>query len=106
MMRKLEKSLNDLVLKELSSERPIFIKVSPNVVKKAAMFLSGMVYRPVSIGVCGETASGKSTFTKDCLDQIIFYQNAKPKTLVCDFQKKHLLSAPACKLTNSKCIYF
>ncbi len=37
---------------------------------------------------------------------IIFYQNAEPKTLVCDFQKKHLLSAPTCKLTNSKCIYF
>ena len=37
---------------------------------------------------------------------IVFYQNAEPKTLVCDFQKKHLLSAPTCKLTNSKCIYF
>ena len=66
--QKLEKSLNDLVLKELNSERPIFIKVSPNVVKKAAMFLSGMVYRPVSIGVCGETASGKSTIVLDSIE--------------------------------------
>lgn len=64
---KLEKSLNDLFLKELNSQNSIFIKISPHVVKKAAMFLSGLALRPVSIGVCGETASGKSTIVLDFL---------------------------------------
>jgi len=66
--QKLEKSLTDLFLKELNSANPIFIKISPNVVKKAAMFLSRMVFRPVSIGVCGETASGKSTIVLDSME--------------------------------------
>lgn len=66
--QKLEKSLHDLFLKELNSNDSIFIKISPHVVKKAAMFLSGMTLRPVSIGVCGETASGKSTIVQDSLD--------------------------------------
>lgn len=68
--QKLEKSLNHLFLKELNSSNSIFIKVSPHVVKKAAMFLSGMLFRPVSIGVCGETASGKSTIVLDSMDVI------------------------------------
>lgn len=64
---KLEKALSDLFLKELNSQNSIFIKISPHVLKKAAMFLSGMALRPVSIGVCGETASGKSTIVLDSL---------------------------------------
>lgn len=68
--QKLEKSLNDLFLKELNSFDSIFIRISPHVVKKAAMFLSGMALRPVSIGVCGETASGKSTIVLDSLEII------------------------------------
>uniref|UniRef100_UPI0040488B70 hypothetical protein n=1 Tax=Aliarcobacter sp. TaxID=2321116 RepID=UPI0040488B70 len=36
----------------------------------------------------------------------IFYQNTKPKNLICSFQKKNLFFAPTCKISNSKCIYF
>ena len=68
--QKLEKSLTELFLKELRAENSIFIKVDPGVIKKAALFLSKMVSRPVSIGVCGETASGKSTIVMDSMDTI------------------------------------
>lgn len=68
--QKLEKSISDLIEKELNSKDSIFIKVDPHVVKKAAMFLSGMAFRPASIGVCGETASGKSTIVLDSIETI------------------------------------
>lgn len=68
--QKLEKSLTDLFEKELNSKDSILIKVSPQVIKKIAMFLSGMVLRPASIGVCGETASGKSTIVLDSIETI------------------------------------
>lgn len=63
----LEKALNNLFLKELNSSDSIFIKISPNVVKKIAMFLSGMAFRPAAIGICGETACGKSTIVQDSI---------------------------------------
>ena len=66
--QKLEKALNDLFLRELNSPKSIFIKISPNVVRKAAMFLSGMSFRPAAIGICGETASGKSTIVLDAIE--------------------------------------
>lgn len=65
--QKLEKALNDLFLRELNSENSIFIKISPDVVKKIAMFMSGLALRPAAIGVCGETASGKSTIVLDTI---------------------------------------
>lgn len=68
--QKLEKSLNDLFERELNTKDSIFIKVDPHVVRKAAIFLSGMALRPASIGVCGETASGKSTIVLDSIDTI------------------------------------
>lgn len=66
--QKLEKSLNDLFLKELNSIDSIFVNISPNVVKKIALFLSGMTFRPAAIAVCGETASGKSTIVLDSIE--------------------------------------
>ena len=68
--QKLEKSLNDLFLKELNSVNSIFIHLAPHVVKKIAMFVSGMAFRPAAIGICGETACGKSTIVLDSIDVI------------------------------------
>lgn len=65
---KLEKSLNELFLKELNSSNSIFVNIAPNVVRKIAMFMSGMALRPAAIGVCGETASGKSTIVLDSIE--------------------------------------
>lgn len=66
--QKLENCLNELFLKELNSHDSIFIKVSPSIVKKIAMFMSGLSFRPAAIGVCGETACGKSTIVMDTIE--------------------------------------
>lgn len=66
----LEKSLTELFLKELNSPDSIFIHITPKVVKKVALFLSGMTFRPAAIGICGETASGKSTIVLDSIEII------------------------------------
>lgn len=68
--QKLEKDLNDLFLKELNSPNSIFISISPNVTKRIAMFLSGMAFRPAAIGICGETACGKTTIVLDAISII------------------------------------
>lgn len=74
----LEKALNDLFLNEMNSGDSIFIKVSPHVVKKIAMFMSGVTYRPAAIGICGETACGKSTIVQDsiCVLQDVLKKDA------------------------------
>lgn len=68
--QKLEKSIHDLFLKELNSTNSIFVRISPNLIKKVAVFLSGMAFRPAAIGICGETASGKSTIVLDSIGVI------------------------------------
>lgn len=68
--QKLEKSINDLFIKELNSKGSIFVRINPNLVKKIALFLSGMAFRPAAIGVCGETASGKSTIVLDSIETL------------------------------------
>jgi len=70
IFQKLEKSLTELFLQESRSEKSIFINISPGVIKKIAMFLSGITLRPASIGICGETASGKSTIVLDSIDTV------------------------------------
>lgn len=69
-LQKLEIALNDLFLKELNSPNSIFVNIAPNVIKKIALFLSGMAFRPAAIGICGETACGKSTIVLDSLEVI------------------------------------
>lgn len=66
-LQNLEKFLNELFLKELNSDDSIFICVKSEVVKKIAAFLAGKALRPAAIGVCGETASGKSTIVMDSI---------------------------------------
>lgn len=66
----LENSINNLFLQESKSEQPIFLNVAPGVIRKIAMFLSGAITRAASIGVCGETASGKSTIVLDSIETI------------------------------------
>lgn len=73
--QKLEKALNDLFLKELNSSNSIFVHLAPHVVKKIAMFVSGMAFRPAAIGICGETACGKSTIVLDSLEVIEKFSN-------------------------------
>ena len=56
--------------KELSSPNSIFVKVNDNVINKIADFISGDINRSCSVGIAGETASGKSTVAYDVISKI------------------------------------
>lgn len=66
----LEIYLNNVFEKELKAENSVLLAYNPFVVKKIAGYLSGKIKMPASIGIAGETASGKSTITKDLIDTI------------------------------------
>ncbi len=55
---------------ELKSENSVLLSYKPEVISKLAKYISGHIQRPASIGVAGETASGKSTITLDIIDTI------------------------------------
>ncbi|MBO8430024.1 hypothetical protein IAC76_01420 [Spirochaetes bacterium] len=65
-----EKRLNKIFQDELNSSDSIFKYVSDNAIHKMALFLSGNKTRACSIGIAGETASGKSTITFDIIDTL------------------------------------
>ena len=67
---KIERYLYDIFEKELNAKDSILISYTPFVVKKIAAYLSGRIKMPASIGIAGETASGKSTITMDLIDTI------------------------------------
>lgn len=62
--------LKNIFENELKSENSVLIDYKPDVVKRLADFISGKVTRSASIGIAGETASGKSTITLDIIDTI------------------------------------
>ena len=66
----IEYRLNFIFEEELQSEDSILINYKPEVITKLAKYLSGNITRPASIGIAGETASGKSTITYDIIDTI------------------------------------
>ena len=67
---KLEDYLSALFESELHKEDSVLLDYNPFVVKKIAGYLSGKIKMPASIGIAGETASGKSTITRDLIDTI------------------------------------
>lgn len=71
----IEKRLKQIFSDELNSHNSIFRKVKPSAIHKMALFLSGAVRRSCSIGIAGETASGKSTITYDIIDTIQKFAN-------------------------------
>lgn len=61
---------------ELHSKEPVILKYSSQAIRKMAKFIAGDIRRSASIGIAGETASGKSTITLDIIDTIeLFAQN-------------------------------
>lgn len=66
----IENRLNKIFQDELNSECSILVSYKPEIVSKLAKFLSGNISRSASIGIAGETASGKSTITLDIIDTI------------------------------------
>ena len=67
---KIEQYLHEIFEKELDAKGSILLSYTPFVIKKIAAYLSGRIKMPASIGIAGETASGKSTITKDLIDTI------------------------------------
>lgn len=66
----IEKRLNKIFKDEMNSSDSIFKFVSDNAIRKMALFLSGSKNRSCSIGIAGETASGKSTITLDIINTL------------------------------------
>ncbi len=66
----IEKRLNQIFMDELNSKDSIFRKVDKNSIHKIALFIAGITKRSCSIGIAGETASGKSTIAFDIIDTI------------------------------------
>ena len=66
----IEKCLHQIFIDELQSPNSIFKKVSNGTIHRIAMFMSGITDRSCSIGIAGETASGKSTIAYDIINTI------------------------------------
>ena len=60
---------------EVNSENPVILDYKPASIRKLARFLTGEVTRSASVGVAGETASGKSTITLDIIETMELFAN-------------------------------
>ena len=65
-----EHYLFNIFEKELNTPDSVLLSYKPFSVKKIAAYLTGKISMPASIGIAGETASGKSTITKDLIETI------------------------------------
>ena len=70
LQEEIERYLQKVFENELKAKDSILISYNPFVIKKIAGYLSGRIKMPASIGIAGETASGKSTITMDLIDTI------------------------------------
>ena len=66
----IERYLHKVFENELKTKDSVLVSYNPFVIKKIAGYLSGRIKMPASIGIAGETASGKSTITMDLIDTI------------------------------------
>ena len=69
-VQSVEERLKKIFDEELKSEGSVLVSYKPAILSKLAKYLSGHISRPASIGIAGETASGKSTITLDIIDTI------------------------------------
>lgn len=69
-IEELKSRLNKIFNQELQSDGSVLISYKPETISKLAQYIAGHISRPASIGIAGETASGKSTITLDIIDTI------------------------------------
>ena len=69
--------LHKLFSEEISSPNSIFVKVNDDVIGRIASFISGEIRRSCSVGIAGETASGKSTVAFDVINKIQDFADSK-----------------------------
>ena len=67
---RIEQSLHFIFETEMKSSDSIILDYKPEVIHRMAAFMTGMINRSASIGIAGETASGKSTITLDIIETI------------------------------------
>ncbi len=65
-----ERQLFKIFEDELNSSTPVLLAYNPHAIRKLARFLTGEIKRSASVGIAGETASGKSTITLDIIETI------------------------------------
>lgn len=51
-------------------ETPVFLYIKDGLIEKIAYFMAGIDSRPASVGIAGESASGKSTIVFDVIESI------------------------------------
>lgn len=71
----IENRINKIFQDELKSRGSILLSYKPAIISKISKFVLGQTDRPASIGIAGETASGKSTITLDIINTIESYAN-------------------------------
>ncbi len=69
-LSQIEIRLKSIFENELKSHDSVLVSYKPEVIKRLTNYISGKITRPASIGIAGETASGKSTITLDIIDTI------------------------------------
>ncbi len=69
-LSQIEIRLKNIFDSELKSNDSALVSYKSGVIKRLADYISGKITRPASIGIAGETASGKSTITLDIIDTI------------------------------------
>lgn len=69
-LHEIETQLFQIFEDELKNENSVLLEYKPQAVYKLARFLSGDINRSASVGIAGETASGKSTITLDIIETI------------------------------------
>ena len=74
-LSQIEIRLKNIFENELKSHDSVLVSYKPEVIKRLAKYVSGHITRPASIGIAGETASGKSTITLDIIDTINMFAN-------------------------------
>lgn len=69
-LHEVEVRLNKIFKEELATKDSILVSYKPEIISKLAKFILGHISRSASIGIAGETASGKSTITLDIIETI------------------------------------
>lgn len=82
-LSQIEIRLKNIFDNELKSHDSVLVSYKPEVIKRLADYISGKIPRPASIGIAGETASGKSTITLDIIDTInVFADKEKLENVI------------------------
>lgn len=71
----IENQLFQIFEDELNSPKSVLLSYKPQMIRKLAKFITGEINRSASVGIAGETASGKSTITMDIIETIEMFSN-------------------------------